>query len=66
MSNTGRTTAVAQGKAPVTQALSQTAAGTAGLLTTPPSPVRQDTRMDVDDGPPLDDDKLEDETVQII
>ena len=64
MSNTGRTTAVAQGKAPATQASSQTAAGTAGLLTAPPPPlVRQDIRMDVNDGPPPDDDESKDETV---
>ena len=67
MSNTGRTTAVAQGKAPATQASSRTAAaGAAESLTAPPPPVEQDTRIDVDDGLPPDNDKSEDETVQII
>ena len=63
MSNTERTTTVAQGKALTIQALSQTAAGTAKSLTTPPPSIRQNTRIDIDDGPLLDDNKLEDETI---
>ena len=67
MSNTGRTTTVTQGKAPATQTSSQTVTGIIRLLTVPPpSPVRQNTRINVDNGPPPDDNKLKDETVQII
>ena len=64
MFNTGRITAVAQGKALTTQVSSQIVTGTAGSSTAPLPPlIRQDMRMDVDDGPPLNDNKLEDKTV---
>ena len=67
MSNTGRITIVAQGKAPATQASSQTAVETVGSLTTPPPPpVRQDTSIDINNNPPPDNNKSEDETIQII